>query len=195
MDLAALHGDGDGLVGGREGGFGRPDDVGLGLLAVGVEVLLEVAAAVHQRDGDDGSAGIGGGAEGVAGQHAEAAGVGGQGLGEGDLHGEVRDLAGGDVEGGGLLGAGAEGGCSIHDLRKSSCQAMVRGPGQRTKANRKFIGKMRSPISFPDRISACRQNFLLALVYQGSNRETYQRTDFGTVLCGTGPNFGCLKLE
>ncbi len=106
-DLAALHGDGDGLVGGGERRLGRPDNVALGLLAGGVEVLLEVAAAMHERDGDQGNAGIGGGAEGVAGQHAEAAGVGGQGLGEGDLHGEVGDLARGDVKGGRLLGAGA----------------------------------------------------------------------------------------
>ena len=80
-----------------EGGLRRPGDVGLGLLAFGVEVLLEVAAAMGERDGDHGGAGIGRGTEGIAGQHAEAAGVGGQGRGEGDLHGEVGDGAFGEI--------------------------------------------------------------------------------------------------
>ena len=47
-DFAALHGDGDDLLGSGERGFGRPDDVGLGLLADGVEVLLEVSAAMRR---------------------------------------------------------------------------------------------------------------------------------------------------
>jgi hypothetical protein len=51
-DLAALHGEGDLLVGRRKRGFGGPDDVGFGLLAERVKVLLEVAAAVDERDGD-----------------------------------------------------------------------------------------------------------------------------------------------
>ncbi len=108
-DRAALQRDGDGLVGGGEGRFRRPDDVALGLLTAGVEVLLEVAATVDERDGDEGNAGIGGGAEGIAGQHAEAARVGGQGLRECDLHGEVRDFTARDIEGGRWLGEGAGG--------------------------------------------------------------------------------------
>ena len=162
-DLAALHGDGDGLVGGGEGRFGRPDDVALGLLAMGVEVLLEVAAAMHERDGDEGNAGIGGGAEGIAGQHAEAARVGGQGLGEGDLHGEVGDLARGDVEGArGLLGAGSMVGRWAHDLREILFRADVLAETALHKANRKFIGKMalvrsvfRIAYQLADRISCC----------------------------------------
>ena len=72
-ELAALEGDGNRLVGRGKGRFGRPDDVALGLLTVGVEVLFEVAAAMDERDGDEGDAGVGGGTEGIASQHAEAA--------------------------------------------------------------------------------------------------------------------------
>ena len=61
------------------------------------EVLAEVAAAMDERDGDHGGGGVGGGAEGVAGEHAQATGVGGQGWGESDLHGEVGDGAGGKI--------------------------------------------------------------------------------------------------
>ena len=82
-------------------GLGRPDDVGLGLLAGGVEVLLEVAVAMHQRDGHHGGAGVGCRTERIAGEHAEAAGVGREVLAEGDFHGEVRDLAVGKVDGSG----------------------------------------------------------------------------------------------
>ena len=57
--------------------LGRPGDVGLGLLALRVEVLAEVAATMDERDSDHGSGGVGCGAERVAGEHAEAAGVGG----------------------------------------------------------------------------------------------------------------------
>ena len=63
------------------------------------ELLAEVAAAMDERDGDHGSGGVGCGAEGVAGEHAETAGVGGQSRGEGDLHGEVRDGAVGEIGG------------------------------------------------------------------------------------------------
>ena len=98
-DLAALHGEGDDLVGAGKRGLGRPGNVGLGLLADVGELLAEVAAAMDERDGDHGGGGVGGGAEGVAGEHAEATGVGGQGRGEGDLHGEVGDGAVGEIGG------------------------------------------------------------------------------------------------
>jgi hypothetical protein len=97
-DLAALHDEADGAAG-RGQSFGLPDDLGLGLLALGREVLLKVAATVREGYRNERCAGVGCGAQGVAGQHAEAAGVGGQRLGEGDLHGEVGDLAGGEVDG------------------------------------------------------------------------------------------------
>ena len=64
-----------------------------------IELLAEVAAAMDERDRDHGGGGVGGGAEGVSGEHAQTTGVGGQGWGEGDLHGEVRDGARGKIEG------------------------------------------------------------------------------------------------
>jgi hypothetical protein len=63
----------------------------LGLLSRWVEVLLEVALPVQQRDRDDGDRQVGGGAEGISGEHAESATIGGDGLLEADLHGEVGD--------------------------------------------------------------------------------------------------------
>ncbi len=96
-DLAALHGDGDGLLRAGQGGLGRPGHVGLGLLANGVEMLAEVSAAMDEGDGDHGGGGVGGGAQGIAGEHAQAAGVGGQRGRERDLHGEIGDAAGGEV--------------------------------------------------------------------------------------------------
>src|SRR5258708_11958832 len=110
-NFPALHGEGDDLLGAGEGGLGGPGDVGLGLLADGVEVLTEVAAAVRERDSNHGGGSVGRGAEGVAGEHAQSAGVGGEGRGEGDLHGEVSDGAGSEVQiGGGLRGGGLRGG-------------------------------------------------------------------------------------
>ena len=95
-------------VGGGEAALGRPGDVGLGLLTIGAEGLAEVAAAVGEGDGDEGGAEVGGGAEGIAGEDAEASGVGGEVGVEGDLHREVGDGAGGDVEvGGGGRGGGS----------------------------------------------------------------------------------------
>ena len=72
---------------------GDPGHVGLGLLAGGVEVLAEVSAAMHQRDGDHGRGGVRRRAQGVAGQHAQATGVGGKRRRQRDLHGEVCDAA------------------------------------------------------------------------------------------------------
>ena len=100
-ELAALHLDGDRRAGGGQDCLGRPDDVGLGLLAGGVEVLLEIAVAMDQGDRHHGGAGVGCRTQRVAGQHAETAGVGREVLAEGDLHGEVRDLAVGKVDGSG----------------------------------------------------------------------------------------------
>ena len=68
-----------------------------GLLAVGGEVLAEVAFPMGEGNGDQREAHVGGGAEGVAGEHAQAARVGVHlGL-DGDLHGEVGDDGGFDV--------------------------------------------------------------------------------------------------
>ena len=92
-DVAPLHGDRDDLLRAGQQGLRRPGHVGLGLLADGVEVLAEVSAAMHQGDGDHGRGGVRGGAQGVAGEHAQAAGVGGQRRGERDFHGEVGDPA------------------------------------------------------------------------------------------------------
>jgi len=93
----ALHGEGNDLVGTGEGRFGRPGNIGFGLLANIIEALAEVAATVHERDGDHGTAGIGRGAEGIACQHAEATRVGGQGRVKGDFHGKVGDGARGEI--------------------------------------------------------------------------------------------------
>ena len=65
----------------------------LGLIARCVEVLLEVALSVEQRDADDRHAQIGGGAQRVAGENTETAAVCGDRLVEGDLHREVGDRA------------------------------------------------------------------------------------------------------
>ena len=92
-DLAILHHDRYGLVGQGQRGLWRPDNIALRLLAGGVQVLLEVAAAVHQRDRNQRNAGIRSRTQRIAGQHAQTTRVGRQRLGERDLHGEVRDLA------------------------------------------------------------------------------------------------------
>ena len=60
---------------------------------VAVEMLLEVSLAVQQREGDQGNAQVGGGAQRVAGQHAQAARVGGHGRIDGNFHREVCDVA------------------------------------------------------------------------------------------------------
>ena len=101
FDLAVLHGEGDGFAGGGELVLWGPGDVGFGLLALGVKVLAEVAAAMGERDGDHGGAGVGGGAQGVAGEHAETARVGGEFGRKGDFHRKVGDGPGGEVEGSG----------------------------------------------------------------------------------------------
>ena len=56
-----------------------------------VEMLLEIAFAVQQGEGDQGNSQVRRGTQRVAGQHAQAAGVGGHGGVNGDLHGEVSD--------------------------------------------------------------------------------------------------------
>jgi hypothetical protein len=71
--------------------LGRPDDVLLGLVPVRVEVLAKVALAVQQGHGDHRQAHVGGAAQGVAREHAEAAGVGGDLARKRDLHREVGD--------------------------------------------------------------------------------------------------------
>jgi len=65
----------------------------LGLVAVPVQRLAEVALAVHQRDRSERQRGVGGRAHRVAGQNAEAAAVGGHRGLDGDLHREVADVA------------------------------------------------------------------------------------------------------
>ncbi len=52
----ALHIDGDDLIGRGKDRLRRPGHVGLGLLALKIEVLLEVAAAMDERDGNHGAA-------------------------------------------------------------------------------------------------------------------------------------------
>ena len=64
---------------------------------IGSRCLTEVSAAMGERDGDHGRAGVGGGAKGVSGEHAETTRVGGKGWRESDLHGEVCDGASGKV--------------------------------------------------------------------------------------------------
>ena len=61
------------------------------MIAVRVEVLAEVPAAVRERDADDRQREIGRRAQRVASENAQASAVGGQRLLEGDLHREVRD--------------------------------------------------------------------------------------------------------
>jgi hypothetical protein len=58
----------------------------LGLLAIGIDLLAEVAGAADQRDEHDGNLKIGAGPHGIAGQHAEAAGIGVHLRPDGDLH-------------------------------------------------------------------------------------------------------------
>ncbi len=71
-NLPTLHGEGDDLVGAGEHGLGGPGDVGFRLLTDVGELLAEVAAAMDERDRNHGGRGVGGRAEGVAGQHSEA---------------------------------------------------------------------------------------------------------------------------
>ena len=90
-DLPLFDLDRDAAVDRFEGAFGFPLLRLLGLLARGVEILAEISLAVDQRDGHQGRAQIGGGAERVAGQHAQAATVGRHVGIERDLHREVGD--------------------------------------------------------------------------------------------------------
>ena len=78
-DLTALQGEGDDSVGARKGRIGGPGNVGFSLLAYVGEFLTEIPAAMDERDRDHGGGGVGCGAKGVAGEHAEATGVGGNG--------------------------------------------------------------------------------------------------------------------
>ncbi len=100
-NFASLHGQSDDSVSAGQGGFRRPGNVCLGLLALIVEALAEVAATMDERDCDHGTAGVGRGAESVASQHAQTTGVGGKGRRESYLHGKVGDSARGEIGCGG----------------------------------------------------------------------------------------------
>lgn len=128
-DVCAPDADGDGSAGEVDAdfdlcaGFGVDDaldglvgrvDVGVDLLlvAVGVEVLVEVAVAVEEADGDEWDGHLGGAFEVVAGEAAEAAGVDLEALGDAELGAEVGDLegfVGAGFGGGGLAEPGARG--------------------------------------------------------------------------------------
>jgi hypothetical protein len=108
-DLTVLQRKGDDLVGAGKGCFRRPGNVGLGLLPDIGELLAKVAAAMDQRDRDHRTAGVGGGAQSVASEHAEATGVRRKRRGEGYLHGEVGDGASAEIRCG-----GGESGGKIH---------------------------------------------------------------------------------
>ena len=95
--LTTLHGQGDDLVGAGERCLRRPGDVHFALLALRIEDLAEVAAAVRQRDSNHGAAGVRRGTKCVAGQHAQATGVGGKGGRKGNLHGKIGDAARGEI--------------------------------------------------------------------------------------------------
>ena len=71
--------------------LGRPVHGRLGLLPGRVQVLLEVALPVQQRDGDQRHAEVGRRPQRVAGEHAESTAVGGDRLLQADLHREIRD--------------------------------------------------------------------------------------------------------
>ncbi len=62
---------------------GGPGNLSFGLLTDIGELLTEVAAAMDERDCDHGGGGVSGGAEGIAGEHAQATGVSRQGWGRG----------------------------------------------------------------------------------------------------------------
>src|SRR5687767_1718246 len=79
-----LHRDDD--VEGLEELFGTPFDRALGLIAFGVDVLLEVAFALQQGDADHRDLEVGRGPEGVSGENAKSAAVRGDRLLEADLH-------------------------------------------------------------------------------------------------------------
>lgn len=70
--------------------FRRPLGKRLRLGTVDGKVLAEVAPSVHERHRDERYAEVGRGANGVAGEHAEASGIGGYRALERKLHGEVR---------------------------------------------------------------------------------------------------------
>src|SRR5438270_6206065 len=65
---------------------------GLFLLpAARIKALMKVASAVKKRDGHHGYLKVGGGADGISGQHAETTAIGGNAGFEGDFHGEIGD--------------------------------------------------------------------------------------------------------
>ena len=81
-------------------GLGRPGDVGLGLLAEVVEVLAEVAAAMHQGDGDHGRRRCRPPSAGCRRRACRGRLSRWEAGREGDLHGEVRDSSDCDIRGG-----------------------------------------------------------------------------------------------
>ena len=68
------------------------------LVPLAVQVLLEVALPVQQRDGDERDAEVGGRAQRITSEHAEPPAVGGDRLLQADLHGEIGDGGAGRAE-------------------------------------------------------------------------------------------------
>jgi hypothetical protein len=96
----------------RNCGFGRgkpilraPGNIGFSLLALRVQMLAEVAAAMHKGNGSHRRTRIRGRTQRIAGQHAQAAGVGRDGGIERDFHGKVTNGTGGKIEGSRSLGS------------------------------------------------------------------------------------------
>jgi hypothetical protein len=88
---AALDRDGGARVDRLENLLGIPAHRRLGLVALFVDLLLEVALAVEERHADDRGAEIGGRPQGIAGQNTQPATVRGDRLLEADLHREIGD--------------------------------------------------------------------------------------------------------
>ena len=84
-----LHGDARRSLG--QTVFGEPLCRTLRLVAVRVEMLAEIPAAMRECDSDDGQREVGGRAQRVAGENAQASTVRGQRLVEGNLHREIRN--------------------------------------------------------------------------------------------------------
>ena len=132
-DAAAVHRDLDRLADAGKRGLRGPGNGGLRLLSDGIQVLTEVAFAVGEGDRDNGSLGIRRRSKGVASQHPESTGVGGKAGGERDLHGEVSDVAGGEID---LLVGGVETG-GAH----TSCDPLGEEEVEReANASKVFIG-------------------------------------------------------
>jgi hypothetical protein len=98
VNRAPLDGDRAARVHALEHVLGAPLDRRLALMPMLVEVLLEVPLPVKQRDGDERDAKIRCGAEGIAGEDAEATAVRRDRLLEADLHREVRNSGARDTK-------------------------------------------------------------------------------------------------